>query len=403
MLFQRSTAQLVATVVIVVFMSLILLYQARERGPMWNSSRFPNASRPKDRLFVDITNNTLGFEKILVVGMPSRTDRRDGMTLQAALSNMEIEFIDSSDGTDIPDKALPNMDGHERLPGPVIGSWRGHVNAIREVVRRNLTSALIMEDDTDWDIRVRQQLQNFARSSRALTQPLQGYARSYGDPTYGLPPGQKDTHSPLPSLPELVIKDMDHLPITTDPKISPYGDDWDVLWLGHCGQLLPKLDDKNVPKGRVVQQNDETAAQRRYLHSVLKPFQYVEEYPDHARVVHHVQDGVCSLAYAVSQRGARSMLYEIGMKNFNAAFDLLLHWACSGENGRDYHRCLTVQPPLIQHHRPAGPKSAQSDISGHGEGMNEKPHTEEIRWSVRMNAEVLMVGGTDYVDQYPDE
>lgn len=201
MLFQRSTAQLVATVVIVVFMSLILLYQARERGPMWNSSRFPNASRPKDRLFVDITNNTLGFEKILVVGMPSRTDRRDGMTLQAALSNMEIEFIDSSDGTDIPDKALPNMDGHERLPGPVIGSWRGHVNAIREVVRRNLTSALIMEDDTDWDIRVRQQLQNFARSSRALTQPCKDMPVHMATRHMGFPLAKRTLTRPYRAFP----------------------------------------------------------------------------------------------------------------------------------------------------------------------------------------------------------
>lgn len=317
------------------------------------------------------------------------------MALQAALSNMEIEFIDSSDGKDVPDKALPNMDGHDRMGNPVIGSWRGHMNAIQEVVRRNLSSALIMEDDTDWDIRIRQQLQNFARSSRALTQPLKAPAGTYADPTYPLAAGQRASTA----VPQF---NLDQLPVTVDPVTTPYGDDWDVLWIGHCGQVLPKPDDKNVPKGRVVQKDDETAAQKRYLHSVLKPFKYTEQYPDHARVVHHIQDGVCSLAYAVSQRGARAMLHEIGLKNFNAAFDLLLHWSCSGENGRDYHRCLTVQPPLIQHHRPAGLKSAQSDISGHGEGMNEKAWTEEIRWSVRMNAEALIEGRTDFIDQYPD-
>jgi hypothetical protein len=325
--------------------------------------------------------------------MPSGTDRRDGLTLQAALSSMEIEFIDSSDSKDIPDTALPTMDGHDRLPSPVTGSWRGHVHALQEVVRRNLTSALIMEDDTDWDIRIRQQLQNLARSSRALTQPLRRNPHAFADPTYLLPVGQRDFSSRLPQHTEVVAMDMDLLPTTADPKVNPYGDDWDVLWIGHCGQFLPKPGDKNVPKGRVVQKMDETAAQKHYLHFVLKPLKYAEEYPDHARVVHHVQDGVCSLAYAVSQKGARSMLYEIEMKNFNAALDLLLHWACSGENGREYHRCLTVQPPLIQHHRPAGPKSAQSDISGHGEGINDKPHTQEIRWSVRMNAGVLLAGG----------
>lgn len=346
-------------------------------------------------LFNDSTLLTRGvskFGKILVVGMPSRTDRRDGIALGAALSNMEIEFIDSTDGTAVPDKALPTMGDHGRLPNPVIGSWRGHMDALREVVRKNLSSALIMEDDVDWDVRIRQQLQKFARASRGLTQPIDGSPGIYLDRerkrTRDLPPRDFD---------------FDKLPKTLDPSISPYGDDWDVLWLGHCGQMFPSEDGGVVPRSRVVQNEDWTVAQKQYLGSVLRPFEYLEQYPDHSRVVHHVQDGVCSLAYAVSQRGARAMLYEIGLKDLNAAFDLLLHWSCSGENGRGYHQCLTVQPPLIQHHRPAGPKSRDSDISSHGDGVTEKARTEEIRWSVRMNAEVLLRGGTEFVDQYPDE
>lgn len=334
------------------------------------------------------------FGKVFVVGMPTRTDRRDGISLQAALSNIDVEFIDSSDGTGIPDKALPKTSNHERPGNPVVGSWRGHVDALREVVRRNLSSALIMEDDVDWDIRIRQQLQNFARSSRALTQPLYGSSDMYADPTYVMA-GKRASQEPRQL-------DFDKLPRTIVPLTSPYGDDWDVLWIGHCGQIFPKAEDENVPKGRVVQQDDATAPQKRYLGPVLQPFEYAEKYPEHSRVVHHLRDGVCSLAYAVSQRGARGMLFEIGTKDFNAAFDLLLHWSCSGEFGRGYHRCLTVQPPLIQHHRAAGPAGKDSDISGHGDGFREKSMTQEIRWSVRMNTEVLIKGGTDYADQFPD-
>jgi hypothetical protein len=72
------------------------------------------------------------FEKIFVVGLPSRTDRRDGMVLQAAVSDLSIEFIDGVWGDEVPDKALPNFRGHDRLPDPSIGSWRGHMNAIQE-------------------------------------------------------------------------------------------------------------------------------------------------------------------------------------------------------------------------------------------------------------------------------
>lgn len=60
MLFQRSTAQVVAAVGILVFMSLTLVYEARERGPVREANRFGGAHRPKDRLFEDITNSTLG-------------------------------------------------------------------------------------------------------------------------------------------------------------------------------------------------------------------------------------------------------------------------------------------------------------------------------------------------------
>jgi hypothetical protein len=72
------------------------------------------------------------FEKIFVVGLPSRTDRRDGMVLQAALSNMSIEFIDGVVGSEVPDKAIPKAKGRERLKDASIGSWRAHMNAIRE-------------------------------------------------------------------------------------------------------------------------------------------------------------------------------------------------------------------------------------------------------------------------------
>ena len=68
------------------------------------------------------------------MGLPSRTDRRDGMTLSAALSNLEIEFVDGVLGETVPDKAIPLAPELERPPAPVVGSWRAHMNAIQEYV-----------------------------------------------------------------------------------------------------------------------------------------------------------------------------------------------------------------------------------------------------------------------------
>lgn len=262
------------------------------------------------------------------------------------------------------------------------------------VVRRNLSSALILEDDVDWDIRLRRQLTDFALSARALTQPLHGKPGSYADSTYPIP----GTDSPG-TLPDLSFHQLPH---TEVPTTSPYGDGWDLLWVGHCGMHFPFEDNTVIPKGRVIHSNDETVAPKQHLWAFNMPYTLKEKYPEHTRAVHHVQEGVCSLGYAVSQSGARKLLYEVGLKDPTAAFDLLLRFFCEGTQGRRYHNCLTIQPALFHHHRPAGPLSSYSDISNHGEGFKEKSTTDVVRWSVRLNADVLLEGGTQISDQYPD-
>jgi hypothetical protein len=54
------------------------------------------------------------------------------MSLQAALSDMQLEFIDGVMGQDVPDKAVPMAKDKERLRDASIGSWRAHMNAVRE-------------------------------------------------------------------------------------------------------------------------------------------------------------------------------------------------------------------------------------------------------------------------------
>jgi hypothetical protein len=269
------------------------------------------------------------------------------------------------------------------------------------IVHRNLTSALILEDDADWDVRIRDQLYDFALSTHALTQPLRGGGgRAYADPTYPQPPPDLPESTPTRAM------DFHHLPATVPPTTSPYGDNWDLLWVGHCGMHFPFQHSKTVPKGRVIRLGDETVAPRRNLWTINVPFTLKETYPEHTRAYHHVQEGVCTLGYALSQRGARRLLHEVALKDVSHAYDLLLRFFCEGEEGRGAGRqCLTTQPALFHHHRMAGMVSAMSDIGDHGKNneFREKAMTDMVRWSVRLNAEALMEGRTDFVDQYPDE
>ncbi|KAG5973923.1 hypothetical protein E4U55_000181 [Claviceps digitariae] len=346
----------------------------------------------------DVFNATLGFQDILVVGLPSRSDRRDGMTLAAALSEISIKFVNGVKGEEVNEKAVPVPENGQHLEGASLGSWRGHMNAIQEVVQRNLTSALILEDDVDWDVRIREQLHDFALSSRALIQPLRrGHhadQQSYADSTYPHPrdgsPGQASQ------------LDFYHLPSTVEPSLTPYGDSWDVLWLGHCGMSFPFADNPTMAKGRVAKHNDETVPPKKDLWSLNKPFGLVDDYPAHTRVVHHSQEGVCSLAYAVSRRGARTMLRELALKPATDGFDILLRFYCEGSHGRSKQECLTVNPTLFSHYRPVGPLSASSDIGAHGDGYRQRAATDMIRFSTRLNAGVILNGSTDYVDQFPD-
>jgi len=66
------------------------------------------------------------------MGLPERTDRRDGMVLQAALSDIHIEFIDGPLGDSISNKSIPTNEKGEHINGGALGCWRGHVNALQE-------------------------------------------------------------------------------------------------------------------------------------------------------------------------------------------------------------------------------------------------------------------------------
>jgi hypothetical protein len=251
-----------------------------------------------------------------------------------------------------------------------------------------------LEDDVGWDVRIRQQLHDFALSANALSQPLRGTRYSYADPTYST--SSADASEEYLEIP------FSQLPATTHPTFSPYGDNWDLLWLGHCGMHFPFTDQSQIPTGRVIHTDDITVPERRYLYTLNIPFTLKERYPEHTRAAHHVQEGVCSLGYAVTQKAARQVLHEIALGDVNDPFDIALRYFCEGAHGHKYHRCLTLQPALFHHHRPAGPTKAQSDIGNHEGEFREMAGTDMVRWSVRTNVEALLEGRTDFWDGFPD-
>ncbi|KAK0337605.1 hypothetical protein LTR91_005065 [Friedmanniomyces endolithicus] len=338
----------------------------------------------------NIQNATLGFQKIFAINLPLRTDHRDQMSLAAHFTGLQIDYVDGV--TEVDTRTLPpGGDPNARLG--VLGSWRAHLNIMRKIVEENITSAMVFEDDTDWDIRIHSQMQDFARASRLLVQPLPGTSNQMLDPTYP-EPGEAQG-----ALDFDITKGT-----TTVPTTSPYGDidRWDIFWLGHCGARFPSASDKNTPIGRAVILDDVTVPEKQHIDEQYGDKELIQQYPDHTRVVTRAHDNVCTLAYAISLPGARRVLYELGMHKMNGAYDIMLKEMCDGRNGRRIRTCLSVQPMLFQHHRPIAAKSSFSDIGKREGGYSATAFTRNIRWSTRVNFPSLIEGDTNYTDLFRD-
>ncbi|KAK5069282.1 hypothetical protein LTR64_008423 [Lithohypha guttulata] len=359
------------------FLSLILLLQlfrnpaligSRSGGQRWRAGVTVSAAR--QRSLNDVRNSTLGFERIVAINLRERTDHRDGLVLQTAVSDIKVDFINGVSRSSIQSKVLPTGHRHDEVP-PWIGTWRAHMNAISHVVEKNWTSALILEDDVDWDIRLKSLLQDFALSTDDLLRHRDQGRRA------------------------LSTVDTSHV-----PSSSPFGDGWDVLWLGHCGMELP-IDDQNSV---ILHYDDLSVPQVEYQKSYdIKAESPLRSLPSHTRAVAYgARQGTCSLAYAVSRTGARRILNDLGLERLDDAFDLSLRDWCEGNNGHQRHTCISVLPQLFDHYRPAGSNIGDSEINPEDDQHTDRAYTRNIRWSVRLNIDKLLSGDKDFDDQYPD-
>jgi len=76
--------------------------------------------------------------------MPSRTDRRDAITLAASVSNLDVDFIAGVGGDSIPEEAFPPGGSTEsiKLSKGIKGSWRSHMNALQMCVNTSYSTGI---------------------------------------------------------------------------------------------------------------------------------------------------------------------------------------------------------------------------------------------------------------------
>ncbi|PSK40018.1 Procollagen galactosyltransferase 1 [Elsinoe australis] len=284
------------TVVVVVLILSILHLQWAEQSP-FNNLRLPDKLdfRRPEVLEPDIAdsessaaNATLGFQSILALSQGTKW-RVDGLRAAGQASGITVTIPPQ------PKWSEPFIKAFEEF-GPVEAhgaamAWLGHIDLLKFVILNGWGSALILEDDMDWDVDVRKQTPSIANAVVKLT-------------------GGRRTDR------------------------APYGLEWDVMWLGHCSDPPPN------EKGTIVWFKDNTTIPLEKYRGLNPHIKEVAK--EGQRGVHHSINPVCTFAYAVSAVGARKTLAHASLGH-GGAFDLMLMHACQDK----VLDCVSVNPEIF--------------------------------------------------------
>ena len=259
------------------------------------------------------------FQKILVLSKgPSWRTR--GLTAAAEHTGLDLE---------IPVQTLPTEEmiaafraiGPENVKHPLRGeafNWLAHLDLVKYIVAQDLETALVLEDDVDWDISLRHQMHLISVAVRDFTD-------------------------------------------TPEDDLAPYGHAWDILWIGHCGERINK-DTRRLefPDPTVPLPGNYTGWAKKYMDAIAPG----------RRAVHRSINPVCSFGYGMTRRGAQKVLRWAG-KGENEAYDIRLLEGCKGKA----LSCITVTPEIMHHYSPPrefGHVSNVADVNGQGSAAEEE-------------------------------
>jgi hypothetical protein len=175
-----------------------------------------------------------------------------------------------------------------------------------------LETALILEDDVDWDIRLRSvQIPLAASAVRTLMPPAKPQPSRFRKPD--------------------------------DKNLHYWGnpESWDLLYLGHCGDYFNPVTYEGLSKTKKplnltdiphVVFADPSLPDREDLHPFTQELFNVLRMPDHSRAFHRSKFPLCSFGYAVTRSAAEHLISELAPPKLKEkgprAFDVALLHAC---------------------------------------------------------------------------
>jgi Glycosyltransferase family 25 (LPS biosynthesis protein) len=235
--------------------------------------------------------------------------RTRGLTAAAAYTGLDIE---------IPVQALPTPEfiqvfrdlGDPKGKHPGLGqayNWLAHLDLVKYAIALDLETVLILEDDVDWDVSVKHQMQLISSAAREFT----------------------------------FVDERDE---------TPYGRSWDILWIGHSGEPTEnhtRRIEYNDPSAPLEHQY--TGWAKKYFHN-LKPG---------TRVLQRSVNPVGTIGYALTKRGAKKVAIWAG-KGGDEAFDIHLMHGCRTKD----LSCLVVTPEVMHHYVPPRDFGHVSEVAG---------------------------------------
>ncbi|KAM0714113.1 hypothetical protein Q7P37_011077 [Cladosporium fusiforme] len=297
------------------------------------------------------TNATLGFGGLWAVSGPG-SPRRNHLEQAAAATGLELTIPTQPiwSDEDVDNFKWPNKSESQVTTGTA-KAWLSHHVVLREFLNSGQETALIFEDDVDWDIRL-----------KTIQVPLaQRAARSLGKSK------------------------------SVDASVYPWGSpkDWDLLYLGHCGDYLNMLNrgvgvghhhPADLEKLNHVLYEDPSMPNRTDLHPFTASFLTALTVPEQTRVLHHSVWPLCTFGYAITRYTAARLLEDLAppkedIHKHITAYDAAILTAC-----RDNHiLCYTLQPELFHH------MEGESLIAGEEKDPVHRPPVDEagleqVKW-----------------------
>ncbi|KAK9479777.1 hypothetical protein V1514DRAFT_327370 [Lipomyces japonicus] len=248
-----------------------------ESASRWNGT----ISREAKSLSLKSQNATLGFGDIKYISMPFRTDRQDAVHLLASIHGLKMSKVDGVVGESIHSKSVP--DGGAGLRPPELGCWRAHVNVWREFLDSGKDTMLVLEDDLDFDVNIKNIFQRISIQMQ---------------------------HNQLRVTP----------PTEHEQRSAPYGLDWDVMYLGQCSDyasdrkyLSQIFDDPDTPS---------RADTHPHFVGMMNSLGIYGKQIGKVRVISPSWGPVCTLAYAITRAGAQRLLLNLSYLGLTTAVDV---------------------------------------------------------------------------------